>query len=84
MVEIQNIRVTMVPKYKVEAILDTKNPTRSITAIMDDLARIIVKQDDAINLDDAQKVEELGIELIRIARDMHSACFSLVGIELKL
>lgn len=75
MTEIPNIRVTMVPKHKVEAILDTKNPTRSITAIMDDLARIIVKQDDAINLDDAQKVEELGIELIRIARDMHSACF---------
>lgn len=75
MTEVQDIRVTMVPKHKVEAILDTKNPARSITTIVDDLVKIVIRQDKATNLDNAQKVEELSIELIRIARDMHSACF---------
>lgn len=69
------VRITMVPKHKVEKILSAESLTRSIPMIMEDLAKIVVKEDKAVNLDDAQKLEELGIELIRSARDAHDCCF---------
>ena len=67
------VRIIMTPKHRSERILSEF--ARPIPAIIKDLETIANKKDGAVNLDDAQKLEELGLELIKMARDTHSCCF---------
>ena len=58
------IRLMMSDKKAVE-ILSASNPIRSIDDIILDLGDIRERGEKAVNISDARKLEELGIELIR-------------------
>jgi len=67
------VRIIMTPKHRAERILSEF--ARPMPSIIKDLEIIADKKDRGVNLDDAQKLEELGLELIKMARDTHSCCF---------
>ena len=67
------VRIIMTPKHRAERILSEF--ARPMPLIIKDLEIIADKKDRGVNLDDAQKLEELGLELIKMARDTHSCCF---------
>lgn len=68
------IKLSMVHEAVAEMILNSANPSRPISAIIKDLEEIENKGDRAVNLDDARKLEELAIELIRMSRDTLVCC----------
>jgi hypothetical protein len=69
-----NIKICMVHEVVAVQILSSANPSRSICDIIKDLEDIKNKKDRAVNLDDARKLEELAIELIRMSRDTLVCC----------
>lgn len=69
-----NVRLVIVPKLRAEEILSTSKPIRSLEDIILDLGEINEKGVEAVNLDDARKLEELGLELLRHARETVDAC----------
>ncbi len=70
-----NVRITMVPKYEAEKILDPTKPIRSLYEIIRDIIRIDNRGSAAVNLTDAKKLEVLGLELIRHARETMTASY---------
>lgn len=69
------IRTCMVDESIVNMILSEAKRSRPISAIIDNLIDIRNKGDKAANLDGARRLEFLGIELIRIARDTRDCCY---------
>jgi hypothetical protein len=67
-----SVKMTLTPKHRVNIILE--NPARPFSEIIAELERFD-RRTDQLNLDDAQRIEELGVELIRKARDLHSLWF---------
>ena len=63
----------MTSKKEVEEILNPTKPMRSLDSIINDLIDIRDKGHLAVNIDDAIKLEILGIELIRHARETLAA-----------
>ena len=70
-----NIRIVMVPEKRVEEILSVGMPIRSLDDIILDLGEIREKGEKAVNISDAKKLEELGLELIRHARETLTASY---------
>lgn len=63
----------MISKKEVEDILNPTKPMRSLDGIINDLIEIRDKGHLAVNIDNAIKLEVLGIELIRHARETLAA-----------
>ena len=70
-----NIRIMMIPEKRAEEILSTGKPIRSLDDIILDLGEIREKEEKAVNISDARKLEELGLELIRHARETFTASY---------
>lgn len=70
-----NIRIIMVPKKRVEEILSTGKPIRPLDDIILDIGEIREKGEKAVNISDAKKLEELGLELIRHGRETLTASY---------
>ena len=70
-----NIRIMMVPEERIKEILSTSKPIRSLDDIILDLGEIREKGEKAVNISDAKKLEELGLELIRHARETLTASY---------
>lgn len=69
------VRIGMLHESIVEMILNSANPSMPISEIIKELEEIKNKGDKAVNLDDAKRLEYLGVELIRISRDTHTCCY---------
>ena len=65
----------MIPEKRAEEILSTGKPIRSLDDIILDLGEIREKEEKAVNISDARKLEELGLELIRHARETLTASY---------
>lgn len=65
----------MVPKKRIEEILSTGKPIRSLDDIILDIGEIREKGEKTVNTSDAEKLEELGLELIRHARETLTASY---------
>ena len=70
-----NIRIMMVPEKRIEEILSAGKPIRSLDDIILDLGEIREREEKAVNISDAKKLEELGLELIRHARETLTASY---------
>ncbi len=70
-----SVRITMVPKSEAEKILDPTKPIRPLYEIIRDIIRIDNRGSDAVNLTDAKRLEVLGLELIRHARETMTASY---------
>ena len=70
-----NIRITMIPEERIKDILSVGKPIRSLDDIILDLGEIREKGEKAVNISDARKLEELGLELIRHARETLTASY---------
>lgn len=70
-----NVRITMVPKSEAETILDPTKPIRPLDKIIEDIIDIDSRGSMAANLTDAKKLEVLGLELIRHARETMTASY---------
>lgn len=69
------VRICMLHESIVEMILSSASSSRPILEIIKGLEEIKNKGDKAVNLDDARKLEFLGVELIRMSRDTHTCCY---------
>lgn len=70
-----HIEIVMVPEKRAEEILSVSKPIRSLDDIILDLGDIRERGERAVNISDARKLEELGLELIRHARETLSASY---------
>lgn len=70
-----NIRIMMVSEKRTEEILSAGKPIRPLDDIILDLGDIRERGERAVNISDARKLEELGLELIRHARETLSASY---------
>ena len=71
----ESVRIIMVPKEEAERILDPTRPLRPLSDIAKDIIDIDVRGSEAVNLSDAKKLEVLGLELIRHARETMTASY---------
>jgi len=69
------VRIVMTSKQTAEDILDPTKPIRSLDDIIKDIAEIRDKGAMAVNLSDAARLERLGLELIRHARETMVASY---------
>ena len=69
------VLISMVRQKEAEDILSPSKPIRSLDYIILDIANIRDKGHMAINLDDAKRLEVLGLELIRHARETLAASY---------
>lgn len=69
------VKIGMLHESIVEMLLNSANPSTPISAIIKDLEEIKNKGHEAVNLDDARKLERLAVELIRMSRDTRDCCY---------
>lgn len=69
------VRIIMVSEKRAEEILSTGKPIRTLDDIILDIGEIREKGERGVNTSDAKKLEELGLELIRHARETLTASY---------
>lgn len=70
-----DVRIVMTSKKTAEDILDPTKPVRSLDDIIKEISEIRDKGSAAVNISDAGRLERLGLELIRHARETMVASY---------
>jgi len=63
-----NVRLVLVGEEEAKDVLSSSRPLRNLDDIVLDIVEINEKGEKAVNLDDAKKLEVLGLELLKHAR----------------
>jgi hypothetical protein len=70
-----SVRLILVGEEEAKDILSSSRPSRNLDDIVLDIVEINEKGEKAVNLDDAKKLEVLGLELIKHARSTAEASY---------